>query len=88
MSNFAPLGLKNTMPFGKHRGLTIRNLIDEKLFYIEWLLTNTETKFDDEAAAYIVEAMEKKGKPDIAAVLLQAYPKAVKAPEYSNWGAF
>ena len=37
--------LNETINFGRHKGKTIRHLIDNHLGYVTWLLENT-TKFD------------------------------------------
>ena len=47
------LGLNSPMPFGKHKGTIIYNVIQEDVSYIAWCIENVESfKLDNEA--YVV----------------------------------
>lgn len=43
------LGLGDPMPFGKHRGRTIGDLIEEEVGYVTWLLEETAVELSREA---------------------------------------
>jgi len=36
------LGYHDPLPFGKHRGKTVRDVIDQDPTYLEWALLNVE----------------------------------------------
>lgn len=53
-----PLGLDDSMPFGKYRGDPLWLVIDTDPGYISWCIENTDLELDNEAyAAY------KKARP-------------------------
>ena len=45
------LGLRDVMPFGKHKGRTIQEIIDERPSYVTWLLEHTRVELSAEAEA-------------------------------------
>ena len=58
-TNFKPIGLDDPIPFPKHKGKTMRDLIkqeDKGLDYINWLLENVKPTLTDEALAFVNEA--------------------------------
>ncbi len=44
MANYPPLSLNSKMPFGKHKGLLIKVLVERHPDYVDWLLANTDVK--------------------------------------------
>lgn len=59
MANYQPLGLNDTMPFGKHKGKTIQELINTEVDYIRWLLENSDSfELDEDADAAYTWQME------------------------------
>ena len=43
------LGLRDPMPFGKHRGKSLEDVIDEDIAYLTWLMENTRVELSLEA---------------------------------------
>lgn len=41
------LGLDDTLPFGKHQGYTVEEILKDRPEYIRWLIINTSLKFHD-----------------------------------------
>lgn len=39
------LGLDDTLPFGRHQGYTVEEILKDRPQYIAWLMTNTSLKF-------------------------------------------
>jgi len=50
------LTLESEMPFGKHKGAQVEDLIEDHPEYIRWLCENTSTGFDDD----VLEMLEKR----------------------------
>lgn len=50
------LTLESDMPFGKHKGSQIEDLIEDEPEYVRWLCENTDIQFDDEC----LEALERR----------------------------
>lgn len=50
------LKLDDDMPFGKHKGKQIEDLVEDEPSYIRWLCENANTEFDDT----VLEALEKR----------------------------
>lgn len=48
-AHYRVLGLRDIMPFSKHRGKTVGQMIDEDLGFVTWLLENTEFEMSPEA---------------------------------------
>lgn len=48
MKKYPPLGLNSTMPFGKYKGVTIRELIKKDQQYLNWLTENTSVEISYE----------------------------------------
>jgi len=46
MSRYKPLRLGDKMPFGKYKGLTIKEIITKDYNYFKWLENQTNVKFD------------------------------------------
>lgn len=51
------LGLDSAMPFGKHKGEQIEDLIEDEPRYIEWLVSEDVVEFDEET----LDTITKKG---------------------------
>ena len=54
---YAPLELADTMPFGKHKGKTVGQVVKEAPDYISWMLDQGKTKFSPS----VLEAMKGSG---------------------------
>jgi len=52
----ATLKLESMMPFGKHKGFQVEDLVEDEPGYVRWLSENTSVDFDDE----VFEALEKR----------------------------
>ncbi len=39
------LGLDDTLPFGRHQGYTVEEILKDRPEYISWLMSNTTLKF-------------------------------------------
>ena len=50
------LKLDDEMPFGKHKGKQVEDLVEDEPSYIRWLVENANTEFDNET----LEALEKR----------------------------
>lgn len=50
------MNLETTIPFGKHKGHQIEDVIEDDPAYIRWLCENTDHDFDDD----VYEALEKR----------------------------
>lgn len=51
------LGLDDSMPFGKHKGSQIEDLVEDNPSYIRWLCENsTHVEFDEA----VLEALSKR----------------------------
>lgn len=51
--------LDDKMQFGKYKGLTIQEVIEDHLHYMEWLLDEVENfELDDEAMKFYEEDLE------------------------------
>lgn len=48
-SHYRVLGLRDAMPFGKFKGRTIEDVIDEDIGYVTWLLEDTRVELSTEA---------------------------------------
>ena len=48
-----PLSLRNEMSFGKHKGETVKWVVDNHLGYIIWILDDEVREFEKEAMEYI-----------------------------------
>lgn len=48
MANYPPLSLNSKMPFGKHKGLQVKVLLEKYPDYVEWLLANTSVRINFE----------------------------------------
>ncbi len=68
-------GLDDVMPFGRHQGYTVLEIIKDRPSYISWLIQNTNLKFyesvHDELSRYLVKHVPRgvgnytwKGYPD------------------------
>ena len=53
---YYPLKLYHTMPFGKHKGEQVEDLIYDQPDYITWLAENTDIEFAPET----MKLMEEK----------------------------
>ena len=42
---YDPLTLEDNMPFGKHKGALIQDLIKKEADYLKWLIDNTDISF-------------------------------------------
>lgn len=51
---FRPLTLEDLMPFGKHKGEQVEDLIDDDPSYLAWLYENDKCEFD----ADVIRLME------------------------------
>lgn len=48
MRNYPPLDFDDEMPFGKHKGETVAEVIDDDPSYMVWLLSEGKTGFTPE----------------------------------------
>lgn len=60
MAQYPPLSLDSRMPFGKYKGMVVRQMMKEDPAYTKWLLENTsvkvcpgEAKQEDELQAFL-----------------------------------
>jgi hypothetical protein len=42
-------GLRDVLPFKKHQGKTLEDVMDEDIGYVTWLLENTDVQISDDA---------------------------------------
>lgn len=56
MGRFLPLHLSSTMPFGKHIGTQIEDLIHDEPGYVAWLYEKEAIDFDEG----VIKLMEEK----------------------------
>lgn len=50
MADYPPLDMDDIMPFGKHRGAELRELVAEEPGYLIWCRDNIGTRFSEEIA--------------------------------------
>jgi hypothetical protein len=53
--------LLDIMPFGKYKGMSIRDMIDLDCRYVKWLLENTQFRIDNEAFIFYRNVLEGNG---------------------------
>lgn len=59
LKKYSPLGLDSIMPFGSHKGKTIKEIADSTPSYLEWCLKNVEGFcLQHEAYDYFMAALE------------------------------
>ena len=70
-------GLADKINFGKHRGKTIKDVIENDPTYIEWMLDTVEAvEFEDTAMKEYESAIDEYYRNDES-----KYP----SPHYSDW---
>lgn len=52
--SYRELGFDDGMPFGKHKDVVIKDLLDDEPEYLEWLIANTDVQFNSD----VLEALE------------------------------
>ncbi|MCH8978297.1 MAG: hypothetical protein IH945_03525 [Armatimonadetes bacterium] len=45
---YPPLDWDDTFPYGKHKGETLRDLVDEQPEYLVWIRDNHSTRFSED----------------------------------------
>lgn len=45
------IGLRSELPFGKYRGRTVEDVMDDDLGYITWMMESTEVEFGTDVEA-------------------------------------
>ncbi len=59
MSQHPPMTLDRTMPFGKHKGTKIHDLIENEWEYVSWLVNETDVELDNDAFQFFQESEHK-----------------------------
>ncbi len=60
---YPPLGLDSEMPFGKHRGTLIGDLIEKEIGYMKWLIRSTDVELDNATFAAFQRASDAADAP-------------------------
>ncbi len=56
------LGLDDVLPFGRHQGYTVEEVLKDRPEYIRWLIVNTSTRFHDSIITRAAELSIPKSK--------------------------
>lgn len=61
---FPPIELNQPFPFGKHKGKTLKHIIERDISYLDWLMENTDVKISEEAEAFYQDKYFQSHKED------------------------
>ena len=61
--SYRPLDLSDRLPFGAHKGKTVREVLTRHPEYLEWLRRNTETRFAPSVTAELDRENERRSHP-------------------------
>ena len=67
MKSMINFSLQDTMPFGKHKGNSIKTIIENDQKYMFWAIYTANFKLDDNAKKYLEELYDKlRGKDNVS----------------------